>query len=134
MEELGLNPSLENPEWPQIESLYTALRKYFRLKQTVSKFTGRELMDKQIEEKEADASDVMFFMLKALKRWGVEATPILMRDRRQGVYEMTVPSLVQPSGAPGVVQRKGCDLRCGPVHPVEVRDPLVPQSDNDVRR
>ena len=94
MEELGLPRSLGEASWGQIDSLYTALRKYFRLKEHNAVYTAESLMDKQIKEQEGDATDVAFIMLKALERWNVNATPLLIRDRRAGVYETAVPSLV----------------------------------------
>jgi len=94
MRDLGMNPTLENPSWTDIDSLYTALRKYFRLKSSSERYTDEKAVDQQIDDKEGDASDVAFIMLKALDRWGIHATPVLVRDRRDGGYELTVPSLV----------------------------------------
>jgi hypothetical protein len=110
MEDLGLNPSLKNADWPQIDTLYTALRKYFRLKTTVSKYTAYKQVDKQIKNKEADASDLAFMMLKALERWKVQATPVLVRDRREGEYEMSVPSMVWFSRLALLISLNGRDV------------------------
>ncbi|HUI65771.1 MAG TPA: hypothetical protein VL126_13095, partial [Bacteroidota bacterium] len=109
MKDLGLNPSLENPSWTDIDSLYTALRKYFRLKATSELYTNERAIDQQIDDKEGDASDVAFIMLKALDRWGIHAKPVLVRDRREGGYEPTVPSLVWFDRLALLVSYKGKD-------------------------
>ena len=119
MEELGVPRSLGDASWGQIDSLYSALRKYFRLKERSSVFTAASQMDKQIEEKEGDATDVAFIMLKALERWNVNAVPVLIRDRRAGSYELTVPSLVWFNRMALLISHKGKDLiydfdRCVP--------------------
>jgi hypothetical protein len=94
IEKLGLDPRLKSPEWTDIEKLYTALRKYFTLKPTNEPYVYPEGLDKRIEEKEGDASDVAHVMAKILDRWEVKYAGVLIRDKRQGAYELRVPSYV----------------------------------------
>ncbi|HUI10824.1 MAG TPA: DUF3857 domain-containing protein, partial [Bacteroidota bacterium] len=109
MTTLGFDPAMQNAAWTDIDSLYTAIRKYFRLEALPSLYTNFRGVDKQIEDKEGDASDMCFLMLKALDRWGIPATPLLVRDRRDGVYELSVPSTVWFDRLALLVRYKGKD-------------------------
>ncbi len=92
MKQIGLDPALHNPRWTDIEQAYTALRKFFSLKASNSLFPDAGNIDKVINAREGDASDLAYMTLKIMKRWKVPATPVLIRDKRDGVYETTVPS------------------------------------------
>ena len=93
MRSIGLDPGLKHPAWDDVEKAYTALRKYFRLEAVNSLYPDDTQVDRLIENKEGDASDLAFLMLKILDRWGVKAFPVLIRDRRSGGFEPSVPTL-----------------------------------------
>ncbi len=109
MEQIGLDPSLQNPRWADIDQAYTALRKYFTLEKTNSLHPGVSIMDDIIEDKEADASDLAYMMLKILDRWGVSTTPLLIRDKRDGIYETSVSTLVWFDRLALLVSLQGAD-------------------------
>ncbi len=94
MKEIGLDPSLKNPTWADIDKAYTALRKYFTLERRNRLFPRVDNVDNLIEDKEANASDLAYLMMKILERWEVPATPLLVRDIREGLYEISVSSYV----------------------------------------
>ncbi len=91
---LGLEPSPDSASWSDVDRLYTSLRRYFRLRASIFPYTDYKNLDNQIDEKEASPSEAAFIMMKVLERWEVPVTPVLLRDRREGLYELTVPSLV----------------------------------------
>jgi len=94
LRKIGIEPSPDSVSWSDIEHAYTALRRYFTLSASNDITTDYDHVDKRIDEKEGDATDVAFLMMKILDRWKVPTLPVLLRDRREGVYELTVPSLV----------------------------------------
>ncbi len=93
VKKIGLDPALQSPRWTDIDSAYTALRKHFTLQSTNSLYPGVRILDDIIADKEGDASDLAYMMLKIMERWGVPATPLLIRDKRDGIYETSVASL-----------------------------------------
>ncbi len=90
MRELGLDPSLSAPTTEDVDRAYTAIRKYFRLSASNENVPDNDGVDRLIEDKEGDASDLAFILLKILERWDVHALPVLIRDRREGAFEPTV--------------------------------------------
>jgi len=109
MREIGLDPSLSEPSWANIEQAYTALCKYFKLYKKNSVYTSSENIDDVIKNKEADATDLAYIMFKILDRWNVTVTPVLIRDRRQGIYEKSVSSLVWFNRLGLLVSSQGTD-------------------------
>jgi len=109
MKQIGLDPSLQNPGWEDINRVYTLLRKYFKLSRNNSLHPGVGALDDIIEEKEGDASDLAYMMLKVLERWGVATTPLLIRDKRDGIYETSVSSLVWFDRLALLVSLQGAD-------------------------
>lgn len=89
--QLGLDPNPDSAGWGDIQHLYSALRKYFTLPPSNSVFPATANVRNLIDEREADASDQAFIMMRMLDRWNVRTTPILIRDKREGVYEPKVP-------------------------------------------
>ncbi|MBI5471972.1 MAG: DUF3857 domain-containing protein [Ignavibacteriae bacterium] len=88
MKELGLRIADGKPQWEEVDQVYAALRKYFKLERTNSIYPAT--LDKILEKKSGDASDIAYVMLKILDRWNVSVTPVLIRDRRDGIYEQSV--------------------------------------------
>jgi len=106
---LGLEPTLQNPRWTDIDSGYTALRKYFTLERSNSLYPGVRILDDIIANREGDASDLSYMMLKLMERWGVPTTPILIRDKRDGVYETSVASFFWFDRLSLLISLKGVD-------------------------
>jgi Domain of Unknown Function with PDB structure (DUF3857) len=76
----------------QVDSLYTSIRRYFQLYSINSLYPATDDISDKFETKKADASDCSFIMYKILKEQGVDCKCIMIRDKREGVYEQTIPS------------------------------------------
>ena len=89
---LGLPEENEITSIEKVDSLYERLKSYFKFASSNSVYPNEEISD-FIEAKKADATDAAYLMLKILKRWGQACDIALIRDKRAGVWEKTVPSL-----------------------------------------
>lgn len=90
---LGLPSKAPSVTLATIDSVYTGLRKYFTLEASNSIYPVYKKIGKVFEKKKADASDLAYFMYLILKEWGQTPKLALIRDRREGTYEETLPSL-----------------------------------------
>jgi hypothetical protein len=91
-EDLGLPEEKVIASIEQVDSLYYKIKKQFRLYPYSDVFPEREASD-LIKAKKGDASELALLMMKILKRWKTESNPALIRDKRTGVWEKTVPTL-----------------------------------------
>jgi hypothetical protein len=90
---LGFRPKEPNITLATVDSVYTSLRKYFTLEESNSIFPVYKKISKIFEKKKADASDLSYVMYLMLKGWGQNPKLALIRDRREGSYEESLPSL-----------------------------------------
>lgn len=76
-----------------VDSLYTALRTTLVLSSVNNVFPLVDRLDNVFENKEGDASDLAAIFYKILQSWKVSASGVWLRDRRDGAFEIAVPTL-----------------------------------------
>ncbi|RPH37758.1 DUF3857 domain-containing protein, partial [bacterium] len=91
--ELGFAPEETGITLEKIDRLYESLRKAISLRSTNSIYPLSKDIDQIFEKKVGDASDLAYIMYTILKQWEQNANAVWIRDRRDGVYEETVPTL-----------------------------------------
>lgn len=79
-------------DFEKVGKLYTALRKNFVLASANTLFPDGDKIDKTFDSKKANASDLAQIMYKILKKWGLDAKIVWIRDNRKGVCQESVPS------------------------------------------
>ncbi|MDD5765890.1 MAG: DUF3857 domain-containing protein [Candidatus Marinimicrobia bacterium] len=91
---LGIPVVTQNTKmnWDIIDSLYSALRKSITLNSYNSLYPLRDNIDKVIKSGKGDASDLCYIMNHILDDWNVTTNAIWIRDRREGIFEKTIPS------------------------------------------
>jgi hypothetical protein len=75
------------------DSLYTALRRSIALKRSNSLYPLSEDIESVFTTKRGDASDLAYIFYKILRDWKTDARVAWIRDKRQGMYEPSVPSI-----------------------------------------
>jgi hypothetical protein len=75
------------------DSLYTALRRSLVLKRKNSLYPLTEGIDNVFTKKTGDASDLAYIFYKILRDWKADARAAWIRDKREGTYEPSVPSI-----------------------------------------
>jgi hypothetical protein len=91
--ELGLADAKSVVTLATVDSLYTLLRQKFRLQIPNSIYPQSRNLRSVIDSKKGDASDLAYIMERILHHWKVDVTFLWLRDRREGVYESSVPLL-----------------------------------------
>lgn len=75
------------------DRLYSALRRMLVLDETNSPFPIGDDIETVFIKKKGDASDHAYIMMKILRQWGQDAKAVWIRDNREGIYEVAVPSI-----------------------------------------
>ncbi len=75
------------------DSLYAALRRRIVLLKTTSLYPQSEDINEIFETGKGDASDLAYAMSRILNNWGVKNRIVLIRDKRQGIFQQSVPTL-----------------------------------------
>jgi len=75
------------------DSLYTAIRHAIALKPSNSIYPLTGDIDEIFTRRRGDASDAAYIFFKVLKEWKADARAAWIRDKREGSYEQTVPSI-----------------------------------------
>ncbi len=91
--DLGFSPPAGPVNLARVESLYTALRTSLVLNSVNSVYPLVESLDDVFEKKGGDASDLAAIFYKILQDWKVESRGVWLRDRREGAFESTVPTI-----------------------------------------
>ena len=96
IEKLGFSPDRDtsNVNFQTTDSLYYSLRKHFVLAESNSLYPYTDDIDKVFDSKKGDASDMAYIFYKVLKSWKNDVHSVWIRDKRQGRYERTVPSML----------------------------------------
>jgi hypothetical protein len=76
-----------------LDSLYTSLRRAVRVTRTSDLSPQSGKIESIFEDKKGDASDLSYAMYTILQKWGVPVSVAWMRDRRNGGYEESIPTL-----------------------------------------
>ncbi|MEJ2543317.1 MAG: hypothetical protein P8Y99_04560 [Calditrichaceae bacterium] len=94
IETLGFSESYKDSivTWDTVDKLYTALRKNIVLSGFNSLYPSSEDISSIFETKKGDASDVAYIMYKILQQWNQNVNIVWVRDRRDGLFEYSVPS------------------------------------------
>ncbi|MBI5471973.1 MAG: DUF3857 domain-containing protein [Ignavibacteriae bacterium] len=90
---LGFSPKEPAPTMETVDRLYTALRKEIHLDDDNSVYPLSSNISSVFKKKKGDASDVSYIMMNILKHWRTTAQAVLIRDKREGVYERSVPAM-----------------------------------------
>ncbi len=75
------------------DSLYAALRHSIALKPVNSLYPLTEDIDEVFTKKRGDASDLSYIFYKILHEWKADVRVAWIRDKREGSYEPSVPSV-----------------------------------------
>jgi hypothetical protein len=89
----GIPSNVDNADAGLTDSLYSTIKRNFRVRKNSEIYPARDISD-VIELKKGDATDLSFIMYKVLKKWGLDANMVLIRDKRQGSIETSFPSLM----------------------------------------
>lgn len=90
---LGFTMKRDGVTMATADSLYSAIRKFFTLNSYNVVFPESKKVSRLFDRKKGDASDLSYIMLTALHQWKQEAQAVFLRDRRQGQYEVGVPTM-----------------------------------------
>jgi len=82
----------DSVSFDQINNAYLKIREKFKLQGYTSLYPWSNNISSVFEKQEGDASDLSYIFYKILKQWGVNAKIVWIRDKREGKYEITVPS------------------------------------------
>ncbi|MBN1407622.1 MAG: DUF3857 domain-containing protein [Calditrichaceae bacterium] len=93
-EAIGFSTSYKDSviTWETVDKLYTALRKHIVLSGFNSLYPQSEDINYILETKKGDASDAAYIMYKILQQWRQSVNIVWVRDRREGIFEFSVPS------------------------------------------
>jgi hypothetical protein len=92
LKELGIPVSRDPVSIEAADSLYTLLRKSFTLETPNSLYPRSSDLDAVFKRKKGDASDIAYIMYRILRRWKQDASVVWIRDKRDGIYEVQVPT------------------------------------------
>lgn len=92
MKTMKIQEKQEKLNFSVVDTLYYQLRKYFNIAGSSSLYPGGGDISKVIDEASGDGSDIAYIFLKILDKWKIEAKPFLIRDKREGIFEMGVPT------------------------------------------
>ena len=90
---LGFSEKRDGVTMATVDSLYSAIRKFFILNSYNVIFPESKKVSRLFDRKKGDASDLSYIMLTALRQWKQTAQAVFLRDRRQGQYEAGVPTM-----------------------------------------
>lgn len=93
VKDLGFAPPAGPVSFERVDSLYTALRTAIVLNAVNSLYPLVDDLDEVFEKKGGDASDLAAIFYKILQDWKVDARGVWLRDRREGGFEETVPTV-----------------------------------------
>ena len=93
---LGLEENIKKTTFTfeKTDTVYKHIREKLNLKSFNSLIPQSDDIASIFEKKEGDASDLAYIMYKILEQWGVSTNIVWIRDKREGIYELTVPSSV----------------------------------------
>lgn len=91
-EKLGIPEENNVSSFASIDSLYNQIKSHFKINTQSSVFPNSDI-SALIKTKKGNASDLSFIMKKVLTRWDVPCDVLLIRDRRDGAWEKSVPTL-----------------------------------------
>ncbi|MHA1777468.1 MAG: DUF3857 domain-containing protein [Promethearchaeota archaeon] len=94
--ELGLDTirvTKDSITFDLVEQVYYVIRKTLKLHYRNYILPNSDDIKSIFEQKGGRASDLAYIFLKILKQWGADAKAVFIRDRREGIFEETVPSL-----------------------------------------
>ncbi len=89
---LGFSPGEKSVALETVDRLYGALRKNIFLMERNSVYPVSDDIASVLEKKKGGASDLSYILYRILKKWNQNARPVLIRDKREGMYETTIPS------------------------------------------
>ena len=92
LDDLNLPRTISKLDFSITDSLYTSLKKNFKLNRHSTIYPVEKLSN-LISSKKGDASDLAFLMYKVLEKWKQKENIVLIRDLREGNYEDSVPIL-----------------------------------------
>jgi hypothetical protein len=92
IEDLNLPREIKNINFDKVDSLYSHLKKKFRVLDYNSIYPPKNF-DELLDQKKGKATDIAFLMYKILEKWDCTANIVLIRDKRKGRYEENVPAL-----------------------------------------
>lgn len=75
------------------DSLYSAIKKYFRVEKENALYVDPDEIDEIFDSQKASASYMALIMYKILKKWDIPADIVLIRDKREGSYDVRVPMM-----------------------------------------
>ena len=91
---LGFSAEEPSVTMETVDRLYAALRKEIYLDENNSVYPLSSNISSIFKKKKGDASDVAYVMMNILKTWGTTTQGVLIRDKREGVYERSIPTLI----------------------------------------
>jgi hypothetical protein len=92
IEDLNLPREIKNISINKTDSLYTLLKKTFKVLDYNSIYPKKSFSD-LLKLKKGKATDIAFLMYKILEKWGFPGKVALIRDKRKGSFEEGVPCL-----------------------------------------
>ncbi len=110
IEELGFTGDRPAMSFRLADSLYCALRHAITLKERNSIYPLTDDIDDVFTKKRGDASDAAYIFYRILREWKADARVGWIRDRREGMFETSVPSIAWFDRI-GVLVRVGSDER-----------------------
>jgi hypothetical protein len=75
-----------------IDKIYNSIRQNFKLRSSNSLYPLSDDVNLLFEEKEGDASDLAYIMYKILSQKNISVAAVWIRDKREGIYELEIPT------------------------------------------
>jgi hypothetical protein len=108
-----------SPSFKEIDSLYFIMREKFKLSDNNVVYTSEKSTEKLVESGKGDATDCTFLMYQILKLKKIPVNIVLIRDKREGIYEELVPSI-------GWFNRIGLSVNAGESYKIYDFDKSIP--------
>ncbi len=95
LKKLGFDNSIQDSDktYALTDSLYKALRQTIVLEDYNSIYPLSDEINSIFDKGKADASDMAYAMYKILDKWDIPSSIVWLRDKREGKFEKSVPTI-----------------------------------------